>query len=278
MSDILFSRRSNNRIFVSSRPDHVFQDWNAENERWLFISPHDDDIAIGAGLHFIAAIESGISTHAVVATIGTGYCRLEHKDNIAQIRRNECCKSFEILGLPRENLRFLDYWATDILKNLGRRFTEDPSSATAIAGADGYQNHLPGSYDRSVRAGFFCLPKPIFTRHTKQSVRNSSSVFFTHREKFCPNWESQLPKFLICTNTQRTAITSNRRHIRSRLRPTCWNANLPELPLTNHKSKSSPLLSMFGVWDPGNTFGKWNSKFSIRTNTMPFLNNDAHFL
>ncbi|GHT23812.1 hypothetical protein FACS189419_08250 [Planctomycetales bacterium] len=140
MSEIYFDRRTKRGTVISSMPGQVFRDWKKEEECWLFVSPHDDDIVIGAGLHFIAGIESGVKTHAIVSTIGAGYCKLEHKDTIAQIRRKECRKSFEMLGLQPENLHFLDYWSNDIIKNIGRRFTDDPESTTAIAGANGFQN------------------------------------------------------------------------------------------------------------------------------------------
>jgi LmbE family N-acetylglucosaminyl deacetylase len=181
MSEVLFARRSNNRILVSSRPDHVFQGWKGNSECWLFVSPHDDDVAIGAGLHFIAGIESGVSTHAVVATIGSGYCRPEHKKTIKQIRRDECCKSFEILGLPRENLHFLDYWSTDILQNLGRRFTDDPARATAIAGADGFQNSFTWLM-RQVRPTRVFLPSQTDIHPAHKAIHEEFIISIFHAQ------------------------------------------------------------------------------------------------
>jgi LmbE family N-acetylglucosaminyl deacetylase len=140
MSDILFERRSKNRTIVSNQPSHVFADWKGSEERWLYVAPHDDDIVLGAGLHFVAGIECSVDTYAVVSTIGAGYCRLEQRDTIAQIRREECQKSFEILGLPKDHLYFFDYPASMILANLGRRLDADPQCSTSIAGANGFQN------------------------------------------------------------------------------------------------------------------------------------------
>jgi len=181
MSEILFARRNNNQIMVSCNPNYVFKNWQNENERWLFVAPHDDDIVLGAGLHFIAGIESGISTYAVVSTIGAGYCRLEHKDTIAQIRREECKKSFALLGLPEENLYFLDYWATDILQNVGRRFTHRPDSATAIAGADGFQNSYTWLL-RKIRPSRVFLPSQTDIHPAHKAVHSEFiiSVFHAH--------------------------------------------------------------------------------------------------
>ena len=195
MTEILFARRANNRIVVSSSPNHVFKNWQGENERWLFVSPHDDDIVIGAGLHFIAGIESGISTHAVVSTIGAGYCKLEHKDTIAQIRRAECIKSFEILGLPRENLHFLDYWATEILQNLGRRFIHNQASPTAIAGADGYQNSFTWLL-RQVRPSRVFLPSQTDIHPAHKAVHAEFIISVFHAQgKIWPELGEPLAMF-----------------------------------------------------------------------------------
>ena len=195
MSEIMFARRANNRIIVSSRPDYVFQDWRGANECWLFVSPHDDDVAIGAGLHFIAGIESGINTHAVVATIGSGYCRLEHKNTIAQIRREECRQSFEIYGLPPENLHLLDYWSTDILHNLGRRFTDKSNSPTAIAGADGYQNTFTWLI-REIRPTRVFLPSQTDIHPAHKAVREEFIISVFHAQgKIWPELGEPIRKF-----------------------------------------------------------------------------------
>ena len=195
MSEILFARRSSNRILVSSRPDHVFQSWKGDQERWLFVAPHDDDIVIGAGLHFIAGIDSGVSTHAIVSTIGAGYCRPEHKESIAQIRREECYKSFEILGLPRENLHFLDYMATDILQNLGRRFTDDPASPTAIAGADGFQNSYTWLL-RQIRPSRVFLPSQTDIHPAHKAVHEEFIISVFHAQgKIWPELGEPIAKF-----------------------------------------------------------------------------------
>ncbi|MDR2345711.1 MAG: PIG-L family deacetylase [Planctomycetaceae bacterium] len=140
MSEIIFDLRSADGTILSGGPSVVFSDWRGADECWLYVSPHDDDVVLGAGLIFVAGIELGIKTHVIVSTIGAGYCRAEHRETIGQIRRSECCRSFEMLGLPPSNLHFFDYRATDMLANLGRRFTSDQNCPTAIAGASGFQN------------------------------------------------------------------------------------------------------------------------------------------
>ena len=75
-STVLFDRRSANGLLTSSNPGDVFQNWKGDDERWLFLSPHDDDIICGCGLTFIASLFCGITTYAGVVTNGKmGYNR-----------------------------------------------------------------------------------------------------------------------------------------------------------------------------------------------------------
>lgn len=141
MNGIVFERRTSEGVRSSADPAEIWPLWKGNEERWLFVAPHDDDIVLGAGLHFVAAIECKIPTFAVVSTTGeAGYCRPEHRGQIAEIRRRECKKSFELLGLAAENLFLFDYPDANLAPNLGHRPTEDPNCATAIEGATGFQN------------------------------------------------------------------------------------------------------------------------------------------
>src|ERR671910_2595439 len=70
----------------------------AARETWLFVSPHDDDLVIGAGLWMQAAVQAGVDVQVLVVTDGRmGYCTLEQRDSIADIRKSETYESFEIL-------------------------------------------------------------------------------------------------------------------------------------------------------------------------------------
>ncbi len=88
----------------------LLDDWRGAAETWLFVSPHDDDVVIGGGLVFQAGIAEGAQVHAAVVTDGrVGYCRIEQRDSIVAIRREEAKASFAVLGLPAERLYFLGY-------------------------------------------------------------------------------------------------------------------------------------------------------------------------
>ena len=138
---IKFDLRRHGKVETSANPADIWPDWKGKDERWLFVAPHDDDIVCGAGLTFISSIECGIDTYAIVSTTGeAGYCRLEQRNTIASIRREECKKSFEFLGLPKNNLIMFNYPDAHLPAFLGHKLTDDPNDKNAVAGATGLQN------------------------------------------------------------------------------------------------------------------------------------------
>jgi hypothetical protein len=42
----------------------------AARETWLFVSPHDDDLVIGAGLWILAAVQAGVDVQVVIPRTG----------------------------------------------------------------------------------------------------------------------------------------------------------------------------------------------------------------
>lgn len=139
---ITYYRRTPERVVKSSSPGDVFTGWK-DRECWMFVSAHDDDIVCGGGLTFLAAIQEGVEVHAVVTTDGRmGYCRLEQRRTISQIRFKEAQESFRALGLPLENLHFLKFPDCNLNPYRGRHFTTigDP---TELEGASGLQNAYP---------------------------------------------------------------------------------------------------------------------------------------
>ena len=143
-STVFFDRRKESRLISSANPGDIFPNWKGEEERWLFLSPHDDDIICGCGLTFIAALHCGIKTFAGVVTNGKmGYCTNEERETIADVRRDECVNSFTTLGLPKENLYFLGHDDGSLNLQAGRRFaTGAVGEGPAIAGGAGVTNSL----------------------------------------------------------------------------------------------------------------------------------------
>lgn len=71
------------------------------------ISPHDDDCIIGTGGLLYNMSQRKIKTYVLIMTDGSlGYSKIEQKNNIKQIRREEAQKAYKILGVTPY---FLDY-------------------------------------------------------------------------------------------------------------------------------------------------------------------------
>ncbi|MCE5266617.1 MAG: PIG-L family deacetylase [Planctomycetaceae bacterium] len=145
---IHYVRRNSDKLATVSTAAEAFSDWKGADERWMFVSPHDDDVAAGAGLTVLAGIAERAEVHAVIVTDGRmGYCRPDQRESIAAVRRAECEKSFAILGVTPDRLRFFGYPDGDLDVNRGRRFAT-PGVQTAIAGGVGLQN----SFTHAIRA------------------------------------------------------------------------------------------------------------------------------
>lgn len=100
----------------------VSRHWKQEEERFLFISPHDDDVVLGGGLMILSALKEKVPVHVAVVTDGSmGYCSPEEKDTISIIRRKETFAAFKVLGVPRRNVRWLGYPDNQLWRFQGRR-------------------------------------------------------------------------------------------------------------------------------------------------------------
>ena len=98
-ADITYLRRTGDGLLTTTNIAELLPDWKRAAECWMFVSPHDDDVAIGAGLTFQAGLAEGAAVHAVVVTDGRmGYCDFQQRRDIVKVRRAEAEKSYRILG------------------------------------------------------------------------------------------------------------------------------------------------------------------------------------
>ena len=135
---------------VASTLSGVSKHWQGKNERFLFISPHDDDVVIGAGLLIQLAIKENVPVHILIVTDGSmGYCSPEEKDSITQIRRKETFDCYTSLGIPKENIVWLGFPDCRLNYYRGRRPAQ-ANEAMAIEGFVGMQNSFT-HYIRKVR-------------------------------------------------------------------------------------------------------------------------------
>jgi len=156
---IVYKRRLGDGKIVSSDAREIFDDWQGQQERWMFVSPHDDDVVIGAGLTVQAGLAEGAEVHVVITTDGRmGYCRLPQRRTIVRIRGDEAQEAYRTLGLPPERVRPLGFPDCNLNAYRGRHFTTigDP---TEIEGASGLQNAFPYVL-RQIRPTRVFLPTP----------------------------------------------------------------------------------------------------------------------
>lgn len=115
-----------------------FKDWQGRDERWLFVSPHDDDVIIGGAMLIQWALMNGVSVDVLIVTDGSmGYCTEEQKENIKEIRRKETNAAFALLGI--DDVKWLGFPDGGLRLYQGRRKAQAGEPAQ-VAGYVGLQN------------------------------------------------------------------------------------------------------------------------------------------
>lgn len=138
--DIEFVRLVGSERRVADTLAGVSHHWQGDDEKFLFISPHDDDVVLGAGLFIQLAQRENIPVYILIVTDGSmGYCSNEQKDTISDIRREETYESFKILGVPPENIIWMGFPDCRLSSYCGRR-PSDSNESTEIEGFVGLQN------------------------------------------------------------------------------------------------------------------------------------------
>jgi len=150
-----------------------------EGERWLFVSPHDDDIAVGGGLWMMAAREAGVDVHLLVVTDGRqGYCTDMQRSTIVEDRRGELFECYEMLGLKGRNIYTLSY-ADGGLSRLQGRQPAKGGEPERIAGYIGLQNTLT-HYLRRVRPTRVFVPGASDYHPDHQITHNELMISIFH--------------------------------------------------------------------------------------------------
>ena len=125
---------------VGDTLESVSRHWKKDKECFLMISPHDDDVVLGAGLLMQLAKRENVPVYILIVTDGSmGYCSNEEKDTISEVRMKETFDCYESLGIPRENVIWLGF--PDCRLNYHRgRMHADADCPMAIEGFSGLQN------------------------------------------------------------------------------------------------------------------------------------------
>jgi LmbE family N-acetylglucosaminyl deacetylase len=138
--EIEFVRLVGNERRVGSHLADVSQNWQGKKQRFLMISPHDDDAVLGAGLLIQLAKRENISVYILIVTDGRmGYCSEDEKDSISEIRRSESYKCYQSLGIPKKNIIWLGF-PDCRLNNYRGRAPAEAKEPLAINGYTGLQN------------------------------------------------------------------------------------------------------------------------------------------
>ena len=135
-----FVRLVGNERRAGSKLADVSRHWQDAEERFLMISPHDDDAVLGAGLLIQLAKRENVPVHIMIVTDGSmGYCSIDEKDSIAEIRRNETFECYQSLDVPKENIVWLGFADCQLSNHRGRS-AAGPDDPEAIEGFTGLQN------------------------------------------------------------------------------------------------------------------------------------------
>ena len=120
----------------------VFADFH-KGERWLLISPHDDDIAVGFGMGLGIAVDEAVNVRVrIVTNGGMGYTSVVDEEHIQAVRRRETKKSFDYLGV--RDFDWYGYPDGGLTPHLGRRSVKmpGPGAPHEVEGHTGLQNSI----------------------------------------------------------------------------------------------------------------------------------------
>ncbi|MBN1806152.1 MAG: PIG-L family deacetylase [Sedimentisphaerales bacterium] len=138
--EIEFVRLVGNERRVGSCLSTVSRHWQGKKERFLMISPHDDDAVLGSGLLIQLAKRENVPVHILIVTDGRmGYCSKDEKDSISEIRRSESYECYQSLDIPKKNITWLGFPDCQLNSYRGRGAAES-TEPLAIKGYTGLQN------------------------------------------------------------------------------------------------------------------------------------------
>ncbi len=140
-SSFTFVRQQGSRRRLSTDLLKTLGSTPGASEKWLFVSPHDDDLCIGAGLWIQAAMAAGVEVHVLILTDGAmGYCTLAQRKTIVRVREGETYASFATLGVARQRIRYGGFPDSGLAGVQGRRRAR--RGEPQIAGYTGLANTL----------------------------------------------------------------------------------------------------------------------------------------
>jgi len=157
----------------------VSRHWKQEDECFLFISPHDDDVIIGGGLMILSALAEKVPVHVVVVTDGAmGYCSRREKGAISDIRKAETYAACKALGVNKSNVHWLGFPDCQLSHYQGRRPAR-PEDAVQSHGYCGLQ-HSFVELLRKVRPNQVFLPTSADLHPDHRIVHSEMMISIFH--------------------------------------------------------------------------------------------------
>lgn len=102
----------------------IFPEWQ-DGETVAFLSPHDDDVLLGAGYLLKAVLDQGGVPMVFIFCSGdAGYSTIAEKAHISEVRRREAEDAYGVLGIPRENLLFWEVPDFSLMPQVNRGSAE----------------------------------------------------------------------------------------------------------------------------------------------------------
>jgi LmbE family N-acetylglucosaminyl deacetylase len=178
-SSFHFTRLESGQKIRSNDLAHAMRcNGEASQERWLVLSPHDDDACIGAALWLQAAVQAGVGVYVMIVTDGRmGYCDLKDRTSIVATRRAETADAYRILGLDEPRLIHIGYPDAGLVTLQGRR-PAGPNEPN-ICGYVGLQNVIT-YYLRSIRPDRVLIPSPTDLHPDHQITHNELMISLFH--------------------------------------------------------------------------------------------------
>jgi LmbE family N-acetylglucosaminyl deacetylase len=112
-------------LHKSKRIDLLFPGWT-EGETVAFLSPHDDDVLLGAGYLLKATLENaGLPLILIFCSGDAGYSFPEEKDTIVQRRRQEAIQAYGLLDVKEENIISFDIPDFSLMPHVNRMLSQE---------------------------------------------------------------------------------------------------------------------------------------------------------
>jgi LmbE family N-acetylglucosaminyl deacetylase len=109
----------------SQKIDLLFPDWQ-KGETVAFLSPHDDDILLGAGYLLRAAVENRGNPLLLVFCSGdAGYSSPQEKEAITRIRKEEAFQAYRMLGVKEKNIFYFNIPDFSLMAHVNRNLPAD---------------------------------------------------------------------------------------------------------------------------------------------------------